>query len=143
MFDFILLEEKPKENYLHFLYKILEEREYNISHSAMPSFDKHRSFVFNHPYKKWYLIKNEESLIGSLYIGFDNSVGINLLKKHLNLRCDIISIFLKTFSPSEGKASLIRNEFIFNISVKDKKFKDDLEKCGAIPIQTTYVFPKD
>ena len=82
-------------------------------------------------------------MIGSLYIGFDNSVGINLLKKHLNLRTDIILLFLNKFSPSQGKDSLIRDDFIFNISINDKKFKDDLEKCGAIPIQTTYIFPKN
>ena len=142
MFEFILLEKKPKDNELQFLYDILKDREYNISHSTMPSFDKHRSFVFNHPYRKWYLIKKEKILIGSLYIGFDNSVGINLLKKHLNHRSEIILLFLKLFSPSKGKASLRRNEFIFNISINDKNYKNDLEECGAIPIQTTYIFPK-
>ena len=40
-----------------------------------------------------YIIKKEESLVGSLYIRFDNSVGINLLKKNLNLRTVIILLF--------------------------------------------------
>ncbi len=40
-----------------------------------------------------YFIKKEVSLVGSLYIRFDNSVGINLLKKNLNLRTDTILLF--------------------------------------------------
>ena len=108
---------------MQFLYDVLKDKEHNISHSNMPSFEKHRSFVCNHPYKNWYLIKKEKSLIGSLYIGFDNSVGINLLKKHLNLRTDIILLFLNKFSPSQGKDSLIRDDFIFNISLMTKNLK--------------------
>ena len=76
------------------------------------------------------------------YIGLDNSVGKNLPKKNLNLRTDII-LLLKNFSPSKGKDSHIINNFIFNISIKDKKFKDDLKNCGAVAIQTKYIFPKD
>ena len=48
----------------------------------MPSKKEHSRFVSAHPYRVWYLVYNNKSLIGSVYLHTDNSVGINFIEYH-------------------------------------------------------------
>ena len=47
----------------------------------MPSFEEHKEFVRNHPYRGWWLIIDSiDSLkvLGSVYLNSDNSIGLNI-----------------------------------------------------------------
>ena len=142
MISFIPLSSPASEKDIHFLYKLLLSRKFNISHRKSPSIEDHRAFVLNHPYRNWSLVLLDNTSIGSLYIGFDNSVGVTLLPEFLSYRRSVIKKFLEHFVPLPGKASTIRDEFIFNVAVEDLKYKEDLLNCGAIQIQHTYSIKK-
>ena len=66
------------KKHIDILFKLLSNRKFNISHKEMPSFSEHEKFVSSNPYRYWYLISNKKKYIGSFYIQYDNSIGINL-----------------------------------------------------------------
>ena len=138
MISFIPLSYPAKKKEINFLYQLLLSREFSISHSKSPSIEDHSAFVRDHPYINWCLVLNNKNSIGSVYTGFDNSVGINLFPEFLSYRRLVITKFLEDFVPLPGKASIVRDEFIFNVAVEDLEYQDDLLKCGAIKIQHTY-----
>ena len=76
------------------LFSLLDKRKYNISHENMPSLENHRNFVINNPYRAWYLVKKSKINIGSFYIKFDNSIGINLKGYSFDIITEIIK-FIK------------------------------------------------
>lgn len=69
---------QARRKYYTFLYELLGERKpwQNISHKKMPSYKKHKAFVKSKPYKSWYVIKEGEYYIGSVYLGKQNNIGI-------------------------------------------------------------------
>lgn len=142
MISFIPLSAPAKEKDIQFLYKLLISRVHNISHRKSPSFEDHRAFVLNHPYRNWSLVLHDNTSIGSVYTGFDNSVGITLFPEFLSYRKEVIIKFLQNFEPLPEKASIVSAEFIFNVAVSDKDYQKDLLKCGAIQIQHTYSIKK-
>ena len=91
MISLISLTNPPKENEIKFLYFLLKSRSASISHDKMPSFEDHRIFVLNHPYKIWNIVFKGNIKIGSQYICHNNSVGINLLPDYLVYRPNIIT----------------------------------------------------
>ena len=143
MISFIPISNPAKEKEIDFLHKLLLSREFNISHRKLPSLEDHRVFVLNHPYRNWSLVLCDKTAIGSIYSGFDNSVGISLFPEFLLHRRSVIKKFLEDFVPLPGIPSMVRNEFIFNVAVDDLKYQEDLSKCGAIQIQYTYSIKKD
>jgi RimJ/RimL family protein N-acetyltransferase len=66
-----------------FLYELLGERdrEVNISHKKMPSYDKHVEFVKNRPYSKWYVIYDGDQKAGSIYLTKQNEIGLFIKKE--------------------------------------------------------------
>ena len=142
MISFVPLSSPAKKKEIDFLYKLLLSRKPNISHRKCPSIEEHRAFVLNHPYRNWSLVKCDNTSIGSIYTGFDNSVGITLFSEFLSYRKSVIIKFLEDFIPLPGKSSIVRDEFIFNVAVKDLEYQEDLRKCGAIQIQHTYSIKK-
>ena len=73
----------PNEEQIYKLYMLLQNRKYKISHKFSPSFEEHKTFVHQNPYLVWYLINKNNTLIGSVYLNNDNSIGINLINKSL------------------------------------------------------------
>ena len=138
MISFIPLSSPVKEKDIRFLHKLLLSRKFNISHQKSTSLEDHRAFVSNHPYRKWSLIFYDNTSIGSVYAGFDNSVGISLFPEFLSYRKAVIIKFLVNFEPLPEIASIVRGEFIFNVAINDLKYQEDLQECGAIQIQYTY-----
>jgi RimJ/RimL family protein N-acetyltransferase len=69
-----------------FLYDLLAERpkEANISHQSMPSLEAHISFITSNPYQSWYIIENEHSRLGSIYLTNQDEIGIFILKSNQN-----------------------------------------------------------
>ncbi len=119
------------------------KRDYSISHATNPSYKEHERFVLNHPYRRWYLVKEGNDYIGSVYIHYDNSIGVNL-----NIDCDancFVSIFdmiRSDVSPLKPKPSQRYGDYFINVPPENHKFRRSLESLGFKLSQVTYVFPK-
>lgn len=74
----------PTTKCIQLLYDLLKVRIHSISHFKMPTFDEHALFVKNHPYRAWFFVNFKGECIGSVYIAFDNTVGVNVLDVHLS-----------------------------------------------------------
>lgn len=71
------------QRHLRFLYELLSERKpwQNISHSKMPSWEEHVSFVEKRPYKSWFVVYKDKELLGAIYLSQDLEIGIFLLDR--------------------------------------------------------------
>ena len=125
------------------LYEILHKREHTISHKDMPSYDKHTFFVFNNPYRCWFIVYYESAILGSMYVQYDNSVGLSFCKpierKALELLTEMLRVEVK---PLEAIASVRYKDFFFNVSNSDVKLQNCLENIGYIRSQVSFIQPE-
>jgi len=130
----------PSDMQAKALYDLLKTRQHPISHVSLPSYEEHAAFVFNNPYRCWYLICREGEVLGSLYLLFDNSVGIDVRDEvdREDLRL-VIDLLRKSVQPMPPIASLRYKDFFFNVSPSNKKLQRCLEEIGYVPAQTSYV----
>ena len=107
---------KVSEKDLRFLYKLLKEREpiSYISHKSILSYKEHVKFVMSQPYSYWYIIKNNQTKLGSIYLSKQNEVGIFLKKEFQGNK--IGSYVLKMLLEKHP-----RKRFSANVSPKNKK----------------------
>jgi len=74
--------EPTKTYYEAFLYELLKERKpwQNISHISLPPYEEHVTHVRTSDHKDWFLIQDIDTrkLIGSIYLGVDNNIGIHI-----------------------------------------------------------------
>lgn len=120
-----------------FLYQLLGEREHPISHSAMPTWEEHRDFVENHPYRHWYIIGEH---VGAIYLGFDNSVGVVIAKEHQRkgwARKAILEV-MHRHEPLPPVKSVRSRGFIANIAPNNDASIKLFESLGFMHIQNTY-----
>lgn len=120
--------------HLEFLFKLLLERKdfESISHVEMPTYAKHKKFVKSEPYKKWFILVDDEiEPLGSCYITKQNEVGVFVLKKHRRkgLGKKTISWLIHNF---------LDETLLANINPKNKKSITLFEKLGFKHIQNTY-----
>ena len=120
------------------LFSLLKSRKYNISHKYMPSFEDHKKFVINNPYRVWYLFKKNNIDIGSFYIKFDNSIGVNLKEYTFENIKAIITFIKKEYVPNSSSPSLIPSYFYINSSSKNIELINLLNDLEKIPIQISY-----
>lgn len=123
-----------------FLYELLSQRDtkVNISHKKMPTFQEHVKFVKSKPYEKWYIIKNCQEKIGSIYLTKQNEVGIFLKKQ--NQKEGIGSSALILLIQSNP-----RSRYLANVNPKNIKSIKFFEKHDFKLIQYTYelIIPKE
>ena len=120
---------------IQILYELLKTRNYVISHRSLPSFEKHRNFVQNHPYLQWFLLLNQSNYVGSFYLKKDNSIGLNLTeysKENLGACLDFIN---NNFFPKEPEPSMVPNYFYVNISYLNEEALSALQQLGLKPLQ--------
>ena len=67
MITFHELTSKISDWEIEFLFKVLLERKYRISHDRMPSYAEHNSFVNNHPYHMEHCSTKRNTNRDSLY----------------------------------------------------------------------------
>ena len=133
----------PKdESHNKFLYDFLAKRKFNISHSKMPTYKNHCKFVSENPYRKWFMISYKYSFIGSIYILYDNGVGIDLNPINYYLINEIINKLIREVKPLKAIPSIRTNKFHINISHLNKKLYRVLKGAGGIHIQDTFIFDK-
>lgn len=120
------------------LYKLLKDREHVISHREIPDFKSHKEFVINNPYLYWYLIKFDNTYIGSVYIKSDNSIGLNLSIVKTELIKSCIDFIKKNFSPNLPEASMIPNYFFLNVPATNKDLIKQLRDLYLTEFQVSF-----
>ena len=120
-----------------FLYDLLKDRDsnVNISHKRMPSFKEHIKFIKSKPYSKWYIIKDNNEKVGSIYLSKQNEIGI-FLKNNVQGK-NIGTQALKLLIMQKPKKRILAN-----INPKNKKSIKFFEKNGFKLIQYTFELEK-
>lgn len=135
---FDALSDPPTQSEITFLYKLILERRYVISHSNPPTLLEHEKFVRNHPYRNWFIASINGNRIASLYLGFDNSVGIHLLQAYSHLTPIVLAGFESEFDPLPSQASVVRGEFFFNVPPEDSEKIRQFKESGYTIIQVSF-----
>lgn len=130
IFEFKEVCKKTHYKEASFLFDLLKNRRFSISHQKMPSFEDHLKFIANHPYYKWLIVYKDEFPIGSIYINSDNSVSIQMIKNKWNLVNVVLKEFELIFTPQEEIKSFRAKKFFFNIHPEDKFMINLLEANG-------------
>ena len=117
------------------LFKLLKQRKYKISHSQLPDINLHNKFVENHPYRAWFIVFNKQEEIGTFYIKFDNSIGINLIIQNKENIEFILKFIKSNFSP-KGNHQLFLN--ILNIANDIYQLQCILEEIELYKLQISY-----
>lgn len=127
-----------KKYQIKYLYDLLKLRKYNISHIKLPTFKSHTSFVNSFPYISWYLIFQEESIIGSVYLNRDNSIGLNLLKQNKKTVNQCLQFIKSSFVKNKYSPSTVPDYLYINTPFKNSKLSKYLIEFDCTPIQTSF-----
>ena len=99
------------------------------------------NFVQNHPYRIWYLINHLWGDGGSAYVGYDNSVGLNL--KRRNISPELVKFVLDwiklNITPLEAVKSVRAHRLVCNVSSKDEKLIKCMRKLSKQQLQQTFL----
>lgn len=114
------------------LWELLKERtpEQFISHEEMPSWDEHVAYIAKRPVPHWYLIGNDDTWVGSIYLSRRREIGIFL--------------FRSQHRKGYGKAAveeLMRlhpGEFYANVAPANHGSHEFFISLGAKMVQYTY-----
>jgi hypothetical protein len=137
--DISLIPIKPSNKHIEILYNLLKQRVHNISHDQIPSFEEHKSFVLNHPYRKWFLVKSNDIYFGSIYVLDDNCIGINMDTDNIDIIKKSIHWILTEIKPLPDIKSIRNKNFHININPNDKKMANLLNDLNADLIEHTYI----
>ena len=129
----------PNDFQINELYNLLTIKKYPISHKTLPSESEHCNFVFHHPYVVWYLLYKNMSLIGSVYVQFDNSIGMNLIEYDQEDLLKVINHIKNNYSPLPSIKSFRRGSFFLNVSSKDTPLIKILKKLEKVEIQRSFI----
>ena len=129
-------------NHCKLLFDLLSNRSYGISHNKMPDYKSHLNFIKNNPYRKWFLVSYKEIIIGSVYILYDNGIGLDIDSTYNSLIDNILRKIFFKIKPLKPIPS-IRNEFFhINVHPLNNEVKKILINFGGYLSQETYLFRK-
>jgi hypothetical protein len=80
--------------------------------------------------------KNEN--IGTLYVQYDNSIGINLIPDFSFILSSVLKKLMKTVKPLAPIPSIRSSSFTINVPYSDKLTASEIEKEWGTPIQQTF-----
>ncbi|MFK7860336.1 MAG: hypothetical protein AB8B64_16060 [Granulosicoccus sp.] len=123
------------------LFQLLGQRQYGISHVAMPSFEQHREFVLSHPYRAWMFVEHEGETVGSLYLLESNHIGINMKSGYAWCIETAIHLLCKQYEPLPAIASVRSGKYAINVAPEDNEQVRALQDAGAMLIQHTFQIP--
>lgn len=129
----------PEPQQIDILYRLLGERKHFISHCTLPGYKQHTEFVNNHPYRKWFLVLVNQEYTGSIYVGNDNSIGINNLESlEFSAFQQVLTLLLQSVEPLSAVTSVRPQSFFFNVAPTNESLMKKLELTGYRVIQVTY-----
>ena len=122
---------------------LLNERapENNISHQELPKPSAHLDFVFEHPYRMWFVIENLEGMsVGMTYMTKRNEIGIHILKEHQGkgYARNALNRLLSIYRPLPGEPSVRPSHFVANINPSNTASIRLFESIGGKHISNTY-----
>ena len=120
------------------LLKLLEKRDYSISHLNLPNKNEHLLFVKSKPYRYWAIVIEDNLPVGTVYIQSNNSIGLNLLQQKKQLTHKILRHIKTSFNPLKEVKSKAPPYFYINISYANNKLGKILCELDASPIQVSY-----
>ena len=139
--DIELIKVDPENNkHCKILYEFLKKREFKISHKKLPVFSTHKNFIKKNRYRKWFLIVHKNNFIGSIYILYDNGIGIDVESVNYHLIDNILKIIFMNINPLKAIPSIRIDKFHININPTNNSFKEIIEKLGATLQQQTFIF---
>ena len=132
----------PTSDQIKLLYLQLKERSHNISHKVLPSFEEHKDFVNNNPYRAWFIVKHESTFVGNIYIQYDNSVGLNIGENITSFQIQkVLSLIYSQLSPLESVPSSRRGGYFVNVPSSNISLQKKLNLIKCIEIQRAYILP--
>ena len=139
-----LIEITPTLEQIEDLYIQLKERLYSISHKTLPSFNQHKNFVINNPYRAWFMINGASGSIGNVYVQSDNSIGLNC-KDDININQikAVLLMITNKLAPLHASASVRYGGYFLNVSTENTILQKKLLELGLIEVQRTYVIDGD
>lgn len=115
------------------LYDLLKsrEKEVNISHRKMPTFDEHKAFIKSYPYKTWEMIKVGRQYVGSIYLSRNSEIGIHIFPqyKRKSYKLEAVRRFISKHESAR---------FLANVNPKNKSSVRTFKRLGFKLIQHTY-----
>ncbi len=129
----------PTEAQIECLFELLSARRHRISHRDGTSFAAHRRFVETHPYRVWYLVKQEGEPVGSVYLGEDNAIGVNIDDRALDACLGpALDKITQEFDPLPSIPSVRAGRFFVNAPPSNKALVTALEKRGCALLQLSF-----
>ena len=126
------------ELHIKLLFNLLKKRSHNISHQEIPDYETHELFVKNNPYKFWYFIETNQKLIGTFYIKFDNSIGLNLIEYSEITVAKTIEYIRENFIPEKETPSIVPPYFYINTPSNNEKLHFILNELDLKSIQISF-----
>ena len=140
-----------------FLYELMKERdpEINISHSALPIYDEHLTFIRSRPFRCWYLIEHRAETpeqaaavggyIAPVWCGYvsateRNEIGIVLRKawRGKGIGPVAVAALIAKHDPLPADPTKRNGRWLANIAPANEHSKHVFQKLGFIEIQRTY-----
>ena len=122
-------------------YRLLKLRTSTISHKHQPTLKEHKKFLMNHPYRLWFLVKESEKYIGTVYLKHDNSSGLNITDNSRDLTKEVLQKVVDSFEPLPPSKSMRNGNFIVNVALEDTFLANTIEEFGGLEIQRTFLLP--
>ena len=129
---------KVDENDIDTLFQLLIQRRYSISHSKLPTMTDHMRFVKSNKYLHWAIIYEDNIPIGTFYIQYNNSIGLNLLNPKIKVIFETLNHIKSNFKPLKEVKSLIPSYFYINVAYENQYLKKILIDLEHLPIQTSF-----
>lgn len=131
----------PTEDQAKLLYQQLCQRTDSISHVALPSYESHKEFVANHPYRAWFIIQQNYIVLGNIYIQYDNSIGLTcydeITETQIRTILDLVSYKLRPLDPVP---SVRVGKFFLNVAASNIHLQEKLKKLGLKESQRSFIF---
>jgi hypothetical protein len=127
-----------EEEQIKCLFELLNKRVHNISHSKAPSYEEHRQFVLNHPYRFWYIVVKDGFPVGTCYVMDNNSVSAFLVDGEETCLENVVHFILSNHSPLEDVKSVRPAHFYINVPAENTDMKERISNMGWKEIQTTF-----
>ena len=131
----------PTEDQTKLLYQQLCKRTYHISHVALPSYESHKEFVANHPYRAWFVFQQDYIVLGSIYIQYDNSIGLTcydeITETQIRTILDLVTYKLRPLDPVP---SVRVGKFFLNVAASNINLQEKLKKLGLKESQRSFIF---
>ena len=131
----------PTEDQAKLLYQQLCQRTDSISHVALPSYESHKEFVANHPYRAWFIIQQNYVVLGNIYIQYDNSIGLTcydeITETQIRTILDLVTYKLRPLDPVP---SVRVGKFFLNVAASNIHLQEKLKKLGLKESQRSFIF---